>query len=118
MPDPIKILIIDDNPVRISVLQDGLAEAGYTRVAVISDMRHLLGKIVDADPDVIFIDLDIAVHAARITTLGERVEDVFFISDPDGKQIRDPTVIARLTATICRRLDQDLLDAPRAEAAS
>jgi len=58
MPDPIKILIIDDNPVRISVLQDGLAEAGYTRVAVISDMRHLLGKIVDADPDVIFIDLE------------------------------------------------------------
>jgi response regulator NasT len=58
MADDIKILIIDDNPVRVSVLQDGLSDAGYTRVAVINDMRGLLSQIVDADPDVIFIDLE------------------------------------------------------------
>jgi response regulator NasT len=58
MADDIKILIIDDNPVRVSVLQDGLRDAGYTRVAVIGDMRGLLSQIVDTDPDVIFIDLE------------------------------------------------------------
>jgi [protein-PII] uridylyltransferase len=89
-------------------------EATYSVLEIVaSDRPGLLARL-----GVIFIDLDIAVHAARITTLGERVEDVFFISDQEGRQIRDPAVIARLTATICRRLDQDLLDPPRAEAAS
>jgi response regulator NasT len=40
------------------VLEEGLREAGYSRIVVISDMRRLLSQIVEADPDVIFIDLE------------------------------------------------------------
>lgn len=59
MPESdLRILIIDDNAVRATILQDGLREAGHHRVSVITDMRELLRKIVDADPDVIFIDLE------------------------------------------------------------
>src|SRR6266540_1868275 len=54
----LRVLIIDDNRVRASILEDGLREAGYTRNNVISDMRELLRQIVDYDPDVIFIDLE------------------------------------------------------------
>ena len=59
MPESaLRFLIIDDNRVRASILEDGLREAGYTRNTVISDMRELLRQIVDYDPDVIFIDLE------------------------------------------------------------
>ncbi len=57
MGDAIKILIIDENPIRVLVLEEGLREAGYSRIVIISDMRRLLHQIVEADPDVIFIDL-------------------------------------------------------------
>ena len=54
----LRILIIDENVVRASILEDGLREAGHTRVSVISSMRELLRQIVEADPEVIFIDLE------------------------------------------------------------
>lgn len=54
----LRILIIDENVVRASILEDGLREAGHTRVSVVSSMRELLRQIVEADPDVIFIDLE------------------------------------------------------------
>ena len=54
----LKILVIDDNPVRAAVIEAGLREAGHTLIAHIADMRGLLRKIVDADPDVLIIDLE------------------------------------------------------------
>lgn len=54
----IKILIIDEDLVRASILEEGLREAGYGQVLLVSDMTNLLRKIVDLDPDVIFIDLE------------------------------------------------------------
>lgn len=53
-----QVLIIDANVVRAAILEAGLREAGYDRVTVVSEMRELLRRIVDADPDVIFIDLE------------------------------------------------------------
>ena len=52
------ILLIDQNVVRASVLEEGLREAGYSDVTVVRDMQNLLRRIVDEDPDVIFIDLE------------------------------------------------------------
>lgn len=52
------VLIIDANVVRAAILEAGLREAGCDRVTVIGEMRELLRRIVDADPDVIFIDLE------------------------------------------------------------
>jgi response regulator NasT len=52
------ILIVDQNVTRASILEDGLREAGYTRVTVARDMQNLMRRIVDNDPDVIFIDLE------------------------------------------------------------
>ena len=59
MAEPlIHIVIVDPNRVRASIIEEGLREAGYGHVTVISDMRELLRQIVDAEPDVIFIDLE------------------------------------------------------------
>jgi response regulator NasT len=54
----LRILLVDQNVTRASILEEGLREAGYTDVTVIRDMQNLLRRIVDADPDVICIDLE------------------------------------------------------------
>ena len=54
----LRILLVDQNVTRASILEEGLREAGYANVAVVRDMQNLLRRIVDADPDVIFIDLE------------------------------------------------------------
>jgi response regulator NasT len=54
----LRILIIDENAVRASILEDGLREAGYLRITIVATTRELLRQIVEVDPDVIFIDLE------------------------------------------------------------
>ena len=54
----LRILIVDQNVSRASVIEDGLREAGHTDVIVVRDMQNLLRRIVDAEPDVVFIDLE------------------------------------------------------------
>jgi len=54
----LRILVVDQNVTRASILEEGLREAGYVNVVVVRDMENLLRRIVDADPDVIFIDLE------------------------------------------------------------
>lgn len=54
----LRILIVDQNVMRASVLEDGLREAGYTKVTVVRDMQNLMRRILEIDPDVIFIDLE------------------------------------------------------------
>lgn len=54
----LRLLIVDQNVMRASILEEGLREAGYVKVTVVRDMQNLMRRIVDADPDVIFIDLE------------------------------------------------------------
>ena len=54
----------------------------------------------------IFVDFNIELQAAKIQTLGERVEDVFFITDADQQPITDPQLCAELQKAICRELDE------------
>lgn len=54
----LRILLVDQNMTRASILEEGLREAGYTNVTVIRNMQNLLRRIVDEDPDVICIDLE------------------------------------------------------------
>jgi two-component system, response regulator / RNA-binding antiterminator len=57
--DPIlKIVIVDKNPVRAAILEDGLREAGHHQVVRIDEMSHLLARIYAIDPDVVLIDLE------------------------------------------------------------
>lgn len=56
----------------------------------------------------IFIELDIRVQNAKISTLGERVEDVFHISDYNNDPIRDPKLIKQLQANIRQRIDSQV----------
>jgi response regulator NasT len=58
MQAPLKIVIVDANPIRAAILQDGLREAEYFNVERIADTHNLLARIYALDPDVILIDLE------------------------------------------------------------
>jgi response regulator NasT len=53
-----KIVIVDKNPIRAAILEDGLREAGHVQVVHIDETSHLLQRIYTLDPDVILIDLE------------------------------------------------------------
>ena len=74
---------------------------GYTVLEVISpDRPGLLATIAK-----IFMDMDIELVNAKVSTLGERVEDIFFITSSDGSAIGDAVVCEALQREICRQLD-------------
>jgi two-component system, response regulator / RNA-binding antiterminator len=58
MDPSLKIVLVDKNPVRAAILEDGLREAGYAHVVRLDDTSHLLQRIYAIDPDLILIDLE------------------------------------------------------------
>lgn len=48
----------------------------------------------------IFLENDVQIHAARITTLGEKVEDTFLISSSKKDKLLDEDAIKRLSASL------------------
>jgi response regulator NasT len=54
----LKILVIDENPIRRAILDAGLREAGFTNVTLLDQTTGLLDQIYTADPDVVVIDLE------------------------------------------------------------
>jgi response regulator NasT len=52
------VLIVDQNLLRASILEEGLREAGYRDLVVVRDMQNLMRRILDEEPDVILIDLE------------------------------------------------------------
>ena len=54
----VKIVIVDESPIRAAILEEGLREAGFTAVEHIREMQNLLARIYALDPDVIVIDLE------------------------------------------------------------
>lgn len=83
---------------------------GCTVLEVISpDRAGLLATIAR-----VFMDFDISMQNAKISTLGERVEDVFFITDAQGQPLGDPEFCVNLQNEICRRLDSRIEQERRA----
>lgn len=75
---------------------------------VASDRAGLLATI-----GLLFHELGISVLSARITTLGERIDDVFDIVGENGKAIRDRERIYTLENTLRQRLDSKIARSQR-----
>lgn len=89
-------------PTQTSISNDIVT--GYTALEVISpDRPGLLATVAE-----VFLEENISVFNARISTLGERVEDVFFITDLNGNPLSDAQACENLQAKICRRLDRQV----------
>ena len=58
MRPALKILIVDANPVRAAIIDEGLREAGFTDLVRIGATNGLVAAIETHDPDVVVIDLE------------------------------------------------------------
>ena len=56
----------------------------------------------------IFVEFEISVRKAKISNIGERVEDFFFITDSEGNAISDPVLCQKLQTAICEKLDEHI----------
>lgn len=52
------ILVIDENTIRASIIEEGLREAGHLHVTVIHEVQGIARSIETLAPDVIIIDLE------------------------------------------------------------
>ncbi len=67
------------------------------------DRPGLLAKIAN-----IFVEKNIIIHDAKITTLGENVEDIFFITNNKNKPITSKKISEELQMLIKEKLDASL----------
>lgn len=67
------------------------------------DRPGLLAKIAN-----LFVEKNIIIHDAKITTLGENVEDVFFITNKNNKPITNKKTSDELQTLIKEKLDASL----------
>ncbi|MCP5077738.1 MAG: [protein-PII] uridylyltransferase, partial [Psychromonas sp.] len=82
------------------------AQKEYSVLEVITaDRPGLLASIGD-----IFIDFSIDLINAKISTLGERVEDIFFITDSNQQPITDPELCEQIQNAICQKLDEQVAE--------
>lgn len=56
----------------------------------------------------VFAENEINLKDARLTTLGERVEDLFFVTDASGAPIEDEAVIQKISGELSAELEQRL----------
>jgi response regulator NasT len=57
MNSELKALIVDESPIRAAIIEDGLREAGFTRVQRLDTTDRLIARIGEIDPDIVVIDL-------------------------------------------------------------
>ena len=55
----IRILVVDENPIRRAVIEEGLKEAGYANVVALATTVRLVDHIYRLDPDVILMDISL-----------------------------------------------------------
>jgi len=85
-------------PTEVSLSHDA---HGRTTIDIVTlDRPGLLARIGR-----IFMEFNLLLQNARIATLGERVEDVFFVTGQDGKPLTDPAQCEQLRKALRERLD-------------
>jgi len=93
-------------PTQVSIYDDEIQ--GFTIVEVVTpDRPGLLARIGR-----IFLENEFELQKAKIATLGERVEDVFFITNKDLMPLADRELHEALRVEICTQLDESAQFAP------
>lgn len=87
-------------PTEVTLSNDALNHRTVVEV-VTPDRPGLLARIGQ-----ILYTHDLSLVNARIATLGERVEDVFFITQDNGFPLSDVEQCAKLQTDICEQLDE------------
>lgn len=110
METSLSILVIDEDPDRAAIVERGLVEAGYTRVAKIGASVNLVSRIQALAPDVIIIDLanpdrDTLEQMFQVSRAIQR-PIAMFVGQSDGEMIR-AAVEAGVSAYVVDGLRQE-----------
>lgn len=89
-------------PTRTNLILDN--SLGSSTLEVVSPDRPGLLATIGR----IFMDFNIQLQNAKISTLGERVEDIFFIVDEHGKPLGDEKLCMELQREICEQIDKQI----------
>lgn len=93
MSEGLSILVIDDNKIRASVIEQGLRDAGHDKVILVHQMDGLVRQIAEIDPDVIVIDLenpnrDRLEHMFQVSRAVQR-PIAMFVDKADSRSIEE-----------------------------
>jgi two-component system, response regulator / RNA-binding antiterminator len=83
VPDQeLRIVIVDQNPMRTAILRDGLREAGHHQVTVLESSLDLERRLAAIDADIVLVDLenpnrDVLEQMIRISGAGARPVAMF-----------------------------------------
>jgi response regulator NasT len=104
------ILVLDENAIRASIIEEGLREAGHSNVTVVHEVNGIARIIETQRPDVIFIDLenpnrDMMEHLFQLTrTVGRPI--AMFVDRSDTASI-EAAVDAGVSAYIVDGLKKE-----------
>lgn len=87
----LSVLIIDENHIRASIIEEGLREAGHDCVQVLHDVNEVGRTIATVSPDVIVVDLenpkrDTLEHFFSLSRAVQR-PIAMFVDQSDGEMI-------------------------------
>lgn len=109
--DPLlKIVIVDESPLRAAILIDGLRDAGLSQVIHLESTDNLLSRIYSIDPDVILIDLanpsrDVLEQMFQVSRIVKR-PIAMFVDQSDSASI-EASVDAGVSAYIVDGLKKE-----------
>jgi [protein-PII] uridylyltransferase len=89
-------------PTEVNIFNDEILSQSVVEV-ISPDRSGLLARIGR-----IFLEHDVILQKAKIATLGERVEDVFFITNKNLQPIVEEELRIALKLDICRQLDDSI----------
>ena len=89
-------------PTRVWLSNDSVSQQTVLEVST-PDRPGLLARI-----GCIFSKYNLSIRKARIASMGEKVEDFFFITDDQGQPLSDPALCEELQKEVCTQLDEHI----------
>lgn len=89
-------------PTQVTLSNDPLLKRTVLEV-IAADRPGLLARMGE-----FFMTNNLLMHSAKIMTEGERISDIFFISDKNDDPISDPKLCRYIQEQICKILDQQV----------
>ena len=113
----LKIVIVDESPIRAAILEDGLREAGFAQVVHLNETANLLARVYAIDPDVILIDLenpsrDVLEQMFQVSRIVKR-PIAMFVDQSDSASIQasvDAGVSAYIVGGLRKERIKNILD--------
>ena len=106
-----KILIVDDEPANVALLQEVLVESGYTRLEAVLDSKRALGTCKEFLPDLILLDLmmpppdGFAILEALQQQRDETFLPVVVLTADTSEQTKRRALEAGATDFLCKPFD-------------